>query len=175
MIERLRRFLQSSRGIRLTVLLGLAGIALILFSEMMPKKTEQRRTEATYAEGGECDAETYRISLENRLTGLLARMEGVGAAQVMVTLDGSSEQIYAEEVRVSKGDHNEQKQSAYVITRAGGSESALLSRTAYPDIQGVAVLCAGGGHAAVRERVSRAVAVVLGIPANRVFVGKTVT
>jgi len=175
LIERIRRFFQSSKGMRVTVLVGLAGIALILFSEMLPTRTEQRSSGALYAEEGENSAETYRLSLENRLTGLLARMEGVGTAKVMVTLEGSAEQIYAEEVRVSKGDHNEQKQSAYVITRAGGSESALLSRTAYPDIQGVAVLCAGGDHAAVRERVSRAVAVVLGIPASRVFVGKTVS
>ena len=174
LIERMRCLIQSSKGIRVIVLLGLTGMALLLFSGMMPNRNsiEQSGNASCQTAGAQADA--YRAELETRLTALLRQMEGVGAVQVMVTLDGSAEQIYAEEVRVSKGDHNEQKQSEYVIMRTGGDESALLSRTAYPAVQGAAILCAGGGHAAVRERVSKAAAALLGIPVSRVFVGKTV-
>ena len=174
MIERIRVFFRSSKGIRVTVLLGIAGMLLILFSGMMPDG-EKKQPEAGGIGAESINADAYRTAMEARLTELLSGMDGVGAVQVMVTLNGSAEQIYAEEVRVSKGDHNEQKQSEYVITRSGGNESALLSRTAYPDVQGAAVLCAGGGHASVREKVQRAAATLLGIPVSRVFVGKTVS
>ena len=174
LIERIRRLIQSSKGIRVIVLLGLSGMALILFSGMMPDRSSTEQNGNGNSQIAAMQADAYRAELETRLTALLRQMEGVGAVQVMVTLDGSAEQIYAEEVRISRGDHNEQKQSEYVIMRTGGDESALLSRTAYPAVQGAAILCAGGGHAAVRERVTKAAAALLGIPVSRVFVGKTV-
>ena len=59
------------------------------------------------------------------------------------------------------------------ITKSGGNESALIAETRYPAVVGAAVLCTAGDHAAVQERITRAVSTVLGIPASSVFVGKT--
>ena len=171
--ERIRTFFRSRKGIRVTVLAGIFGMLLILFSGMMPDSGQTSETATAVTEAAAADA--YRAAVEQRLTALLSGMEGVGAVRVMVTLDGTAEQIYAEEVRISKGDRSEQKQSEYVITRSGGNEAALLSRTAYPAVQGAAVLCAGGGHAAVCEKVRQAASTLLGISASRVFVGKTVS
>ena len=111
------------------------------------------------------------MALETQLTGLLGKMEGVGAVTVMVTVSGTPEQVYAEEVKQTKSDKQTQRESQYVLTRNGSAESALVAETRYPAVCGVAVLCSGGGHAAVRERVAQAVATVLGLPASRIYVG----
>lgn len=175
MIDDLRTRFGGEKGVRLIVLLGLAGMALILLSGLLPDAdTKTPEPAMQYAEAGDNpDADSYRQMLEQRLTELLSQMEGVGQVTVMITVSGSAEQVYAEEVKTSSSDHSSSKESAFVITKQGGDEAALRAETKYPAVQGAAVLCSGGDHAAVQERVSKAVATVLGIPAARIFVGKS--
>lgn len=171
--EALRKRLPKRTDTRLIVLLGLAGMALILLSGLLPHKTEQTpAAEAPPAEMTVTAPEAYRAELEARLTALLSRMEGVGAVTVMITLGGSAEQVYAEEVKASRSETAAQTESAPVLTRTGGSETALLTETKYPPVQGAAILCTGGDHAAVKERVTNAAAAVLGIPSAQIYVGK---
>ena len=170
--ERLRAALQKAGAVRVIVLIGLAGMALILFSGLMPDRSEQaaaepeQQTESTLP-----DADAYRSDLEKRLTALLSGMDGVGNVTVMLTVRGTAEQVYAEEVKTSSSDRSAQTESAFVITKSGGEESALVTETKYPEEIGAAVLCSGGSHAVVREQVTGAVSTVLGIPASQIYVG----
>ncbi|MBQ8922040.1 MAG: hypothetical protein IJ060_07770 [Oscillospiraceae bacterium] len=173
-LERLREKMQGEKGIRLIVILGLTGMALILISGFLPEqKASQKEAPSAQEEAVSESADQYRAALEERLTNLLSQMAGIGKAEVMITLSGSSEQIYAEEVRSNKSDHSSQREASYVITKSGGNESALVTETRYPAVIGAIVLCTNGDHAAVQEAVTRAVSTVLGIPASSVFVGKT--
>lgn len=171
--EALRKRLPKRSNTRLIVLLGLAGMVLILLSGLLPhKEAAAPDAEPPPAETAVSAPEAYRAELEARLTELLARMEGVGEVTVMITLGGSAEQVYAEEVKASRGEHTAQTESAPVLTRTGGNETALITETKYPPVQGAAILCTGGDHAAVKERVTNAAAAVLGIPAAQIYVGK---
>ena len=169
---RLKQLFSGEHGIRRSVLLGLAGMVLILLSGLLPERTARGHPPETAA-ADPADPDAYRAALESRLQTLLCRMEGVGDAAVMVTVSGSAEQIFAQEVKASQSEHSTQTESAYVLARSGGNESPLIAETRYPAVEGVAVLCADGDHAAVQERISRAVATVLGIPQSRVYVGKS--
>jgi stage III sporulation protein AG len=172
----LRSKLHGENGLRIIVILGAAGIALILLSGMLPDKKRNSQTVQQPAVSETAhDTDRYRETLEERLTALLSQMDGIRSVKVMVTLSGSAEQIYAEEVKQSRNDRGTQTESACVITKSGGNEAAVIAETKYPTVTGVAVLCTAGDHAAVRERVSQAVATVLGIPASNVFVGKSGT
>ena len=166
--DKLKEMLSGRNRVRLITALGFLGMALILLSGLQ-KKTEQT---AVPLKSEPSAAEEYRTELEIRLTAMLGRMEGVGAVSVMVTVTGTAEQIYAEEVKQTKSDRQTQRESQYVITKSGGEESALLAETRYPAVCGVAVLCSGGGHAAVRERVTQAVSTVLSLPPGKIFVGQ---
>ena len=173
-LRAVRERLKSESGLRIIVALGLAGMALILFSGMLSGKKETTHAAEPPPDMTEAAApEAYRNELEERLTALIRQMDGIRTVTVMVTLSGTSEQIYAEEVKSSKSDRGTQSEASCVITKSGGNESALIAETRYPAVVGVAVLCTGGDHAAVQERVSRAVSTVLGIPAANVFVGKS--
>ncbi len=174
LIEKLRKKTEGEKGIRLIVILGLAGMALILISGFLPEqKASQKQAPAPQQNSVTAAADQYRTDLESRLARLLSQMSGIGRAEVMVTLSGSAEQIYAEEVRSNKSDHSSQREASYVITKSGGNESALVTETRYPAVIGAVVLCTNGDHAAVKEAVTRAVSTVLGIPASNVYVGKT--
>ena len=166
--ERLRQLLRSDSGIRILLLIGFAGMALILLSGLLPGKS--RKQAKQIQEAGSFGEEQYRMLLESRLQDALCRMEGVGDVTVMITLSSSTQQVFAEEVKASQSDRGTQRESAYVLTRKDGDESALVSETRYPAVQGALILCSGGDHAAVQERISKAAAVVLGIPASRVYV-----
>jgi stage III sporulation protein AG len=170
MNERVRGWLSRIPRLRAVILLGACGILLILLSGLLPdsQKTEQRKPAETASDS----TAQYRADLEARLSAWLGQMEGVGEVQVMITLSSSAEQQFAEEVKASENDRGVTRESEVVLARSNGAESALIARTTAPEICGAAVLCSGGGHAAVRERVCAAVTTVLGIPASAVYVGK---
>lgn len=168
MNERVRGWLSRIPRLRAVVLLGACGILLILLSGLLP---DGQKPEPP-AESAADSTEQYRADLEARLTAWLSQMEGVGEVQVMITLSSSAEQQYAEEVKASENDRGVTRESEVVLARSNGAESALVARTTAPEICGAAVLCSGGDHAAVRERVCTAVTTVLGIPASAVYVGK---
>lgn len=170
MRDKLRTMLQRIPRVRLIAALGLTGMALILLSGL---RTPRAEPDTPAAPESSDLSEAYRTGLEARLTAWLSQMDGVGQVKVMVTLSGSAEQQFAEEVKSAKSDRSVTQQSEIVLTRRNGTESALIASTRAPEICGVAVLCAGGDRAAIRERVSTAVTTVLGIPARAVYVGKT--
>lgn len=171
--DKLRMLFREENRLRLIILLGLTGIAMILLSGMLPKKqTAEARAEPPPAASAENDPDAYRILLEERLTALLSRMDGVGTVTVMITVGGSAEQIYASEIRDSRSENSTQSSSAPVLTRSNGNESALLTETRYPAVCGAAILCTGGGHAAVQEHVAQAASALLGIPVNQIYVGQ---
>ena len=169
MAERLRVLLRGEKGVRLAVVLGIAGILLLL----LPWHTGDAAQPEP--EPPPQSAEDYCTALEKRLAGMLARVEGVGEVTVMVTVRGSGEQVYAEEVKTAQNEHGTQRESSYRTTRSGGNESALLAETKLPAVAGVAVVCTGGGHPAVQERVTKAVSTVLGISPAQIYVGKSET
>ena len=169
MPDKLKAWFSGANRVRLITALGLLGMGLILLSGLHHAPADAQQTGSLSAAADA--AASYRSTLEARLTELLRKMEGVGTVSVMVTVSGTPEQIYAEEVKQTKSDRQTQRESQYVLTKNGSAESALVAETRYPSVCGVAVLCSGGGHAAVRERVTKAVATVLGLPASRIFVG----
>lgn len=171
--EALRKRFQNGAHTRLIVLLGLSGMVLILLSGLLPEKSaDSKAADPPAADIYEAAPEAYRAALEERLTALLSCMEGVGDVTVMITLGGSAEQIYAEEVKASRSENSAQTESAPVLTRVSGNEAALISETKYPPVQGAAIICTGGDHAAVKERITNAAAALLGIPAAQIYVGK---
>ncbi len=160
-------------GGRIVLLLGLSAMALLLLSELLPKSgNAEHPTKPAMDRAADCG--DFVSETESRLALLLSEMDGVGQATVMVSVSGTAEQVYAEEVRASQNGTGRQSETALVITRSNGSESALVAQTRCPEVTGVAVLCTGGGSAAVQERVIRAVSTVMGIPTSRVFVGRQI-
>ena len=89
--------------------------------------------------------EAYRLQLEERLTELLRRVEGVGDPEVMVTLERGEEHRY--------------------------SGSKLLSSEP-PRVLGVAVVCRGGGRDDLRAELTELLSALLGIGKHRIHVSE---
>ena len=153
---------------------GIAGIALIFLSGLFTGGESAAENGAPET-GRLVSAQEYAAGLQQELAALISGMEGAGDAQVLVTLDRSSEQIYATEERSSArtesaGSDGESETTYFSVRGSDGSEQALPLTELQPVIRGVVVVCPGGGDPAVAERITQAVTTALDISSARVCV-----
>mgnify|MGYP002868885811 CR=1 FL=1 len=172
--KKLSEYIQKPDKRKIIVFVGLMGIFLILISELIPK--ENKETQQETVRGDDLTSEAYKQQLENELEEIISKIDGVGKASIMVTLDGTTEYVYAEELDSSTDNTDSSKReslrSKIVITESGGDKKALVKKIIIPEVTGVLVACPGGDNIQVKEKVIGAVSAVLGIPAGRVYVVK---
>ena len=172
--EKLKCF-TSKKSNKLLVFLGLAGMLLLMVSELIPQGNDTSGKDSN----SEFDYRTYESSLENRLTSLLSEIEGAGNVKVMVTLEGGSEYIYAVNENVenvstsnSSGDKNDKNSLDNEFVLLDNGKEALLQNYTLPQIRGVAIICEGAEDVSIEKRVTEAAAVVLGLSTNKISVTK---
>lgn len=168
---------EGSKRTKLIIAIGLIGIILIMLSEVMPDKSSAKKTDAaenhpSVTAGDE--NEEYKLRTEAQLKALLEQIEGVGECEVMVTLEGTTEYIYAE--NISKYSDNDGARTSdkfdnnIVFTEKDGEKQALVKKIIKPQIIGVVVVCEGGGNIRVNERVLKAVSTALDISSAKICV-----
>ncbi len=119
--------------------------------------------------------EQYRQALQTQLTDILERIDGVGNADVLVTIAGSEAYHYAQEGDSTMSDAQVKTSHSYVTIGSGSSQQALIESVAHPTITGVVVVCEGGDRSTVQESVYHAVSVVCGISTAQIYVTKGAT
>ena len=148
---RLRTALADEKQrVNLLVLMGLAGLVLLAFSAWLPADDAAQPAPAAV--------------LESRLTALIRCVDGAGNTAVMVTLESGSESVYATDTDRDGG-------STHVLLGSGGADG-LVETVQTPRVLGVAVVCEGGGTAAVQNRVTALVEALTGVGANHITVAK---
>ena len=168
------QLLENPRARRWILLAGVLGILLIFLSGFFSGGGKEEAAENTGDEAAQTSA-AYAAGLEESLAALISSMEGAGDAQVLVTLDRSSEQIYATEERSSnrvqsEAEDGENETTYFSVRGSDGSEQALPLLELQPVVRGVVVVCPGGGDPAVRERITQAVTTALDVSSARVCV-----
>ena len=158
---RLRAALADEKQrVNLLVCMGLAGLLLLAVSSWLPADSSTQSAAPAAKTGSTAD---YAAELETRLTALISRVEGAGKTAVMVTLESGSESIYAT-------DTDSDGSSTHVLLGSGGD--GLVETVETPRVLGVAVVCEGGGSAAVQSRVTALVQALTGIGTNHITVAK---
>lgn len=174
----------KDKAVKLIVALGMAGMMLIMLSSIFGDSFGSGRA-ASKAEGL-ISADEYARQAEQRLERVVGQIEGVGALNVLITVENGFEQVYArsgksasdsdtvyDSGRPSRVQHSQTSEHSYVLIDAtGGRREALLITQIEPKIKGVVVVCQGADNMVVRERVISAVTTALGISSNRVCVTK---
>ena len=140
---RIADFFRGKNGQRLILILGFAGIGLILLSTLWP---DGEQADSANAGVSAVTPEAYAQKLEAQLTEIVSSIEGVGECRIMVTLENGTEYVYENKTQ--------------------------LVTEILPTVKGVVIVCAGGDDQAVRERVQSAVTTALNITARRVCVTK---
>ncbi len=177
-------FGKNDKRVRVILILGLVGIVLIGLSQFWSsggKETPSASSDAAVA------TEVYKARLEERVREIVSSVEGVGKSQVMVTLESGIEYVYEKEQNVSStlNEDNTQgsgmkiqqsedsKESFIIVEDANGRKTALVRKQLEPRVQGVVVVCEGGGSASVAKSIYDLVTTALGIGYDRVCVVKS--
>ena len=146
--------LQKQSRTQLAIILGVAAMLLILFSELFSTPAKPAASAGSSAAVSET---VYREQLETQLKELIEQLDGAGKTVVMVTLESGEETIYA----VDTQSGQMQNQETHVLLEDG---------SALEETCGVAVVCEGGGDVRVAARITELVRALLDLSANRICV-----
>jgi len=184
-----KRYFSKDLRLKIIVMLGLLGMALILISQFAqtggsgpaPGQPQGMRN-------AEFTNEEYINHLEERLRNLISEIEGVGRNKVMITLESGVQYVYAQELRRSTdstaggsaggalaagGRVHESIEERFILvdTEFGRREALVLTRLP-PRVQGVVIVCEGADNILVEQKLISVVTTTLGIPSTRVSVVK---
>ena len=148
------------------LLVAALGAVLLLW----PTAAEKAGEELPAAE------QTEAVSLretEEAMERILAKIQGVGQVDVMLTLQSGSELVLAEDTTLrysgSAQAPSDYQRSAETVTSPSG---VVVTQERCPQYRGALVVCDGGGNDAVRLQVVSAVSSLTGLGADRVTVVK---
>lgn len=158
---------------RLLVAVGVLGIALLALSELLPR----REPASPDGMAPMVTAQAVEQALEERMTTLLSAVEGVGACQVMVTLENTAQAVYAANTATqtatgTDGSENLSSEETLLMVETDTGPVGLPVTELQPTVKGVAVACRGGDDPAVCQRVIDLVTTAFHISDRRVCVVK---
>lgn len=108
-------------------------------------------------------------ALEERLAASLSAIQGVGQAEVVLTLEAGSRRILAQDME-SDGDRG--RSSTVILSTGSGTEETVTMQLVSPVYQGALVVCDGGGDPGVRLEVLHAVEALTGLRADRIAISQ---
>ena len=142
-------FIKKHKNKIIIFLLLTVGLVLILFGNMKSKKNNTSLN-------NEFSCEQYTKELEEKIELFLLNVEGIKDVKVIVTLNSSGEQIYAE------------KSNSYGFLSSKSSEEPSYTSEIYPDVRGIAIACTNGSNDEFKIKITRLISAYLGISSNRI-------
>ncbi len=132
-----KKIFENPKLLKIAVVSGIVAIALIFISSYIDISSFSRNI----------DSEEYCTALEENLLSVVTRIEGVGNAEIFLTMDNDGENVYL-------------------------SNSDTKTQSITPVVRGVVIVCDGGDDPVVVSRVMSAVTKSLDISTNKVCVTK---
>lgn len=169
---------------------ALLGILLLVIAIPTEDRNKQEQSQTTTSREREpvqtSSDQTYRKSLERQLEQMLSAMEGVGKAEVMITLKDSGEAVVEKDfVRTEEHASESQEgaaqrenstvsvQQSSLYTKNGSQgEVPFISKERNPQIEGVLVVAEGGENSVTVKNISEAILALFPIEAHKIKVVK---
>ena len=131
-------------------------------------------------------AETTQVtnnSLEERLEGILAKINGVGKVDVLINYCESTEIVamYNENIKETSTEEQDEAGGTRVITENdiqrdvifqedNGEKTPITQKTIMPKIEGTIITAEGAGDANVKENIIQAVSAATGLASHKIQV-----
>jgi stage III sporulation protein AG len=94
LIDKTKELLKKKTVLTAAVIVGIVGMILILVSDSGSGKSET--TASAKQDISFETAETYSVQMEEKLKDILSSIDGVGKADVLITITSTEEYVYAE-------------------------------------------------------------------------------
>ena len=156
------RFVAMFKQYRYGIFILMIGIGLM----MLPGSKESEPS-------SDQNTVTQQKTEEERLAQILSSMDGVGKAEVMLTIAVGEEILYeAKQDCNSGGDSETTRKDPVIITDGNRAEQGLIHQVIPPVYRGAIVVCQGGGSPVVQLLVTEAVSDATGLSADKISVRK---
>lgn len=185
-------------GLEKLIIMFLAGIFIIVlsFPDFFPKKKESNTTSPktqsitsgsnTSKESEDDNTDQYISTLEEKLKSALKKVEGIGDAEVMITLKASKELVTLKDTPYTQDTTNETDQNggsrissnitrsdeSVLVTSEDGDSIPYVIKEIEPEIEGVVVIAEGGGNQTIVGEIIDAVEVLFDVPTHKIKVMK---
>ncbi len=166
MSAKLKDLTRNPKFLKCSIAIGIVVMLLILISDFSEDNTS--RAEASNETVNFQASDIYAKDIKERLIEILEAIEGVGKAEVMLTLTSTEEYVYAETFKQGSS----QSENDYVIIDKGSQKEALLKKINNPAVSGVVIVCEGGDDPRVCERIYKAVSTALDISTGKIYVAE---
>lgn len=129
--------------------LVIIGVILILVGSISKKSTSSK---------DDFDAELYTEKLEKKIEEFLKNVNGINRVEVIVTLESSKEDIYAQN----------QATFDYLIIDSSNGKSGVKISEIYPTVRGIAIACTNGDDPTMQYKITEIISKYLGISSNKI-------
>lgn len=170
------------------VYLLLAALVLVVFLPVSGKKEEKKAAEELPEQfsGTEEEASASQAEeMEEKLERALAQVDGVGAVEVVLSLESTNQKVVEKDTPSSRSSQENSggeesgsassvstQESTVYQTDSDGSETPYVVRENYPEIRGVLVVAQGGGDPVVVQQIQEAVMALFRVEAHKIKVMK---
>lgn len=162
---------------------GVCSIAIAIVAALIIFLTNSQETKLEKI-NQDFDEFEYTAALENKINNIVSKIYGAGRSECMVTIENTYEKFYAKEISENKANAKDLSSSSiisgsnnysenYVLIQESDGESALEITEYTPKITGVVIVCEGADQTKIRESITSAVSVLLGIDQENVCVLKS--
>ena len=108
------------------------------------------------------DMQRYREKMEKQVKEILEQVEGVGKADVMLTLQASKEKVTLKD---NKQDDTKTEEETVLLDGE--------SREIEPQIEGIVVVCSGGDSPAMQREIISAISALFPVESHKIKVMKS--
>lgn len=136
------------------IALAALGIVLIITGGCASGQAESSQTSLS----GNTVTE-YEARLEAKIKNLCENVMGVSDVTVAVSLSGGYENVYAQN-----------GSSDYVLIGNGSSENGVFLNERSPQINGIGIVCRGGGDPRIQQELLSLISAACGVGKNRIFI-----
>lgn len=119
--ERLKKLTENGGALRLVVIAGALGIALIFLSSFFSFEKPQTSEEKSFS------VADYREGTQKDLESLLSKIQGAGKTRVLLTMDNSAEFVYLEN-GTTKTKEIEPRIRGVLVLCEGGGDPVTVAR-----------------------------------------------
>lgn len=153
------------------LLCAVLGVALILVGNA-DWFTSRKKTEEGVLPREVDPLMAYMTLTEQKIATLCGEICGVDRVTVAVTLEGDFTYVYATNSETSKREGVEETHTEYVTIGSGANEQTVLLTREYPRVDGIGIVCRGGGDATVRREILSLLSATYGIPTNQIYIAE---
>ena len=162
---RLKTVISEKNKVLLLILLGVAGILLVLWGYLAPpggeKEVLTEKTENSFK------TMEYISDIENKIRSITEKITGSTDVSVIVSTESGTEYVYVSNESVY-GDKNTRE---YItVKNESGRYELVLAKEVYPEIKGVSIVCPGGDDSRVQRKILDSISTAFGISKNRICI-----